>query len=120
MEAPEQSIIRPKTFTYKTHLAWSEGKAGSLFADGKPTIRFTSPPEFNGKPGNWTPEELFVASVETCHIMTFLSFAARVNSLISYESHTNGVLELVDGQYRFTRIVIFPTIMVSKGQGRDV
>ena len=33
--------------------------------------------------------------------------------IIAYKSHANGVLEFVDGDYRFTRIVIFPTIVVA-------
>jgi len=115
MEKTNQSQIRPKSFTYKTRTEWSEGRSGSLLGDGKPPIRFSSPPEFNGETGVWTPEDLFVAAVETCHMMTFVSFAARRHlQLISYQSHTNGVLEFVDGEYRFTRIVIFPTITVPK------
>lgn len=45
---------------------------------------------------------------------TFLSFAAKAGvPVVSYKSHSNGVLEFVSGQYRFTRIVIFPVIVVS-------
>ena len=45
---------------------------------------------------------------------TFLAFAERRNiSILSYRSHANGVLEYVEGDYRFTRIVIFPTITVA-------
>ncbi len=35
-----------------------------------------------------------------------------------YRSHANGVLEFVDGDYRFTRIVIFPTIVVALGDSK--
>jgi organic hydroperoxide reductase OsmC/OhrA len=107
--------IKQKSFTYKTSAVWNEGRSGSLQSDGKPAIHFSSPPEFKGDEGVWTPEDLFVAAVETCHMVTFLSFAARSHlHVISYQSHTNGVLECVDGDYRFTRIVIFPTVTVSK------
>ena len=34
--------------------------------------------------------------------------------IVSYKSHANGVLEYIDGDYRFTRVVIFPTIVVSR------
>lgn len=86
-----------------------------LGSHDKPTFRIASPPEFRGESGNWSPEELFVASVEGCHLMTFLAFAEREQlQLLSYESHANGVLEMVDGHFRFTRIVLFPTIVVAK------
>jgi organic hydroperoxide reductase OsmC/OhrA len=52
--------------------------------------------------------------VEMCHMSTFIAFASKRNlPVVSYRSHANGVLEYVDGDYRFTRIVIFPTIMVA-------
>jgi organic hydroperoxide reductase OsmC/OhrA len=57
---------------------------------------------------------MFVGAVEVCHMVTFLTFAAKKEiPIISYKSHANGVLEYVDGDYRFTRIVIFPTIVVA-------
>ena len=42
--------------------------------------------------------------------------ARRSIAIISYSSHANGVLEFVDGDYRFTRIVIFPTIVVEDSE----
>jgi organic hydroperoxide reductase OsmC/OhrA len=85
-----------------------------LNAEGKPPLTVSAPPEFRGEPGIWTPEELFVASVEVCLMSMFLSFAAKKNlPLVAYRSHSNGVLESVDGEYRFTRVVIFPTITVA-------
>jgi organic hydroperoxide reductase OsmC/OhrA len=57
---------------------------------------------------------MFVACVEMCHMSTFIAFAAKRRlPIVSYQSHANGVLEYVEGDYRFTRIVIFPTIVVS-------
>jgi organic hydroperoxide reductase OsmC/OhrA len=66
-----------------------------------------------GVSGAWTPEDMFVASVELCHMVTFMSYArARMIPVVSYRSHANGVLEYLDDDFRFTRIVIFPTIEV--------
>lgn len=114
MEAAEQSRVKHRTFTYKTATEWTEGKSGVLSSEGKPTLRISSPPEFRGEAGMWTPEDMFVASVEICHMSTFLSFAAKKDlPILSYKSHANGILEFVDGDYRFTRIVIFPTIVVA-------
>jgi len=110
----ETSKARYRSFTYKTSTSWTEGKTGLLASDGKPTMKISSPPEFRGEAGNWTPEDMFVGAVEVCHMSTFLTFAAKKQlPIVSYRSHANGVLEFVDGDYRFTRIVIFPTIVVS-------
>ena len=106
--------VRPKSFTFRTDVEWTRGATGVLKAEGKPPLTVSAPPEFRGEPGIWTPEELFVASVEVCLMSMFLSVAAKKNlPLVAYRSHSNGVLESVDGEYRFTRVVIFPTITVA-------
>ncbi len=113
MEAADQTRLKMKSFTYRTSTEWTTARSGVLTSNGKPSVKVSSPPEFKGESGVWTPEDLFVASVETCHMATFMAFAARRSIAIrSYKSHSNGVLEFVDGDYRFTRIVIFPTIVV--------
>jgi len=120
MEAVEQTRVKMKSFTYRTSTEWTDERAGILTSNGKPSVKVSSPPEFKGKAGVWTPEDLFVASVETCHMATFMAFAARRSITIrSYKSHSNGVLEYIDGDYRFTRIVIFPTIVVESSASEN-
>jgi organic hydroperoxide reductase OsmC/OhrA len=114
MKAAEPAKLKYRSFTYRTSTSWTEGKSGVLTSEGKPEMKISSPPEFRGEAGVWTPEDMFVGAVEVCHMVTFLSFAAKKQiPIISYQSHANGVLEYVDGEYRFTRIVIFPTIVVA-------
>jgi len=116
----EQEKTQFRTFTYKTCTAWTEGRSGLLASEGKPSLRFSAPPEFRGEAGLWTPEHMFVACVEMCHMSTFIAFASkRTLPVVSYQSHANGVLEYVDGDYRFTRIVIFPTIVVSSPSAEE-
>lgn len=116
METMEQPKPRHKTFTYKTSLEWAGNRAGMLSSEGKPSFRVSSPPEFKGEAGVWSPEDLFVASVEICHMSTFLAFALRKQlPLLSYQSNALGTLEFIDGNYRFSRIVITPTITVAAG-----
>lgn len=116
MEQAKQSPqpgIRYKTFTYRTQAQWVENRAGALRSEGKPEFRVSSPPEFKGEAGVWTPEDLFVAAVNVCTMTTFLAFAQRMQiPLVSYTSDAEGALEFVDGGYRFTRVVLRPRIMV--------
>ncbi|MGD0590079.1 MAG: OsmC family protein [Bacteroidota bacterium] len=108
-----QPLKKFKTFMYHSSLVWHEARQGMLSSTGKPPIEVSSPPEFKGIPGLWTPEDLFVASVEICTMSTFLSFGGRKNiPLVSYRSTAKGVLESVEGKYRFTRITIIPEIIV--------
>lgn len=111
MESSERTKSRQKTFTFRTAVAWRADRSGTLTANGKPPISFSAPREFKGNASEWSAEDLFIAAVEICHMQTFLSYAAQHSvSVVSYRSHANGVLEFIDGDYRFTRIVIFPTI----------
>jgi len=81
----------------------------------KPSLKVSSPPEFRGEAGYWTPEDLFVASVETCHMATFLSFASRKQLLIvSYKSHAMASLSISTATIVLRVVVIFPTIVVSR------
>lgn len=106
---------RHKSFAYRTGLQWADNRAGWLRAEGKPEFRISSPPEFKGEAGVWTPEDLLVAAVEACTMTTFIAFAQK-NSLplVSYQSQAEGLLEFTEGSYRFTKIVLRPAIVVAE------
>lgn len=113
METVEQPKIKHKTFSYQTALKWVGGKAGTLGSEGKHSFRVASPREFKGEAGVWTPEDLMVGAVEVCHLTTFLAFAQRKQlPLVSYESKAIGMLEFLDGDYRISRVIVSPTIVV--------
>lgn len=104
---------RHKEFKYETYLKWSEGRSGTLHGKDKPDFRVSSPPEFKGEAGLWTPEDLFVAAVDICTMTTFMAFAAHKKiPVTAYSSHAEGVMKFVDGGYQFTEIVLRPTICV--------
>jgi organic hydroperoxide reductase OsmC/OhrA len=106
---------RYKSFAYRTGVQWADNRAGWLRAEGKPEFRVSSPPEFKVEAGVWTPEDLFVAAVEICTMTTFIAFAQRLNlPLVSYQSQAEGLLEFVEGSYRFTKVVLRPTIVVAE------
>jgi organic hydroperoxide reductase OsmC/OhrA len=114
MEQAVQPNVRYKTFRYNTGLQWLADKSGELSSDGKPSFRVSSPPEFKGEAGVWTPEDLFVAAVDICMMTTFLAFAQRRQlPIVSYTSKAEGILEFVDGGYRFTNVKLQPAIVVA-------
>ena len=113
MSETVQPRIKYKSYNYHTHLKWLGNRAGILSSEGKPEFRVASPPEFKGETGVWTPEDLFVASVETCTMTTFAAYSLKRNlPVVSYTSYAEGTLENQDGVYRFTQIVLKPTILV--------
>lgn len=118
--ATPQPVKKFKTFTYHTSVEWKSERQGFLRSDGKPEIYVSSPPEFKGIPGVWTPEDLFLAAAEVCTMSTFLSFGGRKGiPLKSYKSAAEGVLENVDGKYRFTKIILKPEVVVGKEWSKE-
>jgi organic hydroperoxide reductase OsmC/OhrA len=110
-----------KSFQYQTDLEWAGDRAGMIHSEGKPAFRVSSPPEFKGESGVWTPEDLFVASIESCAMTTFLAFAERAKlPIVSYTSHAEGFLENVEGSYQFVKIILRPTIVISDPKATDL
>jgi organic hydroperoxide reductase OsmC/OhrA len=100
-----------KSFHYKAKTAWSSARRGMLSAAGRPNIVVGSPPEFNGEPDIWAPEELLVGSLNTCMMLTFLTLArAQGLTPAGYESEAEGLLENVEGKYHITEITVRPRV----------
>ncbi len=111
--------VRSKVYTYRTAVKWTEQKKGAITCDGKPEIQVATPPEFKGHEGIWSPEDLFVASVNVCVMSTFLSFAERAGlAFSSYRSEAEGRLELVEGKFQITTITVRPHITLPAGSDR--
>jgi len=112
----QSTTIKSKVFKYHTSVKWKSGKQGEVSSNGKPIIEMSSPPEFKGIEGYWTPEDLFVASIEYCQLATFLALCERKQlPLKTYSSSAEGVLENIDGKYRFSTVTISPVITVAQG-----
>ena len=107
--------LKSKKFIYRTKVSWVREKKGILSSAGKPDIEIAVPPEFRGHENIWTPEELFVASVNACIKTTFLYYAQKNNlEFLSYESEAEGTLERVDNRFMFTKIKIMPKIKITE------
>ena len=103
--------VRSKVYMYHASVKWTEQRKGVISCAGKPDIQVATPPEFKGHEGIWSPEDLFVASANTCVMTTFLAVAERSGlAFTSYESAAEGRLELVEGKFQFTAITLKPTI----------
>jgi peroxiredoxin-like protein len=104
---------RPRVFTYRTTTEWMGRRNGRFAAPGKDAFLVSSPPEFKGEDGFYTPEDLFVGAVEMCLMLTFASLIEKQKLPVeAYYSEATGTLEFANGELRFTRIVIKPTIIV--------
>jgi peroxiredoxin-like protein len=109
--------VRSKIYTYRTAVKWAGQKMGVSSSPGKPGIQVATPPEFKGHEGIWSPEDLFVASVNVCVMTTFLAYAERGGlSFTDYESEAEGRLELVDGKFQLTSVAVRPKVTLKAGE----
>ena len=103
----------PVKYRYNTSIRWTGEHKGALSAEGKPDIGVACPPEFGGHPGIWSPEDLFVASLEVCMLTTFLFLMDKLRGkIISYKSSAEGTAQMVDGTFIFKEVVMRPVVTV--------
>ena len=105
----------PKVFYYETEIEWTKEKEGQIGGPSLPAVTVGAAPEFKGREGTWSPEHLFVASLNTCFMLTFLAIAENSKlPLVSFSSTAKGKLEKVPGSnYQITEIVVKPTVVIA-------
>ena len=98
---------------YEVSINWKEGTIGELSSPIlEKTIECATPPEFpNGVPNIWSPEHLFVASINSCFMATFLAIANNFKlELQSFNCTTIAKLEMVEGKYLITTATLNPKV----------
>lgn len=73
-----------------------------------PVMDFSAPPDAHGHAGVLTPEDAFVAAVNTCIMMMFLWACERFKiDLVSYDCHAEGTKRIaLDRTETFTHGVV--------------
>jgi len=81
------------------------------FKNGQ-ALPMSAAPAYKGSPACVDPEEALVASLASCHMLTFLAVAAgRKFTIDSYQDDAVGVLEKnAEGKLAITRVTLTPTI----------
>jgi len=109
------------TLTFLSSARWTTARNGVATAHQiEPSITFSSPPEFQGEAGVWTPEHFFTSAVATCFVMTFQALAAFSKfSAAGLEAVVEGQVEKGDGGYRFARVTIRPLLTIHNEADRE-
>ena len=118
-----------KEHSYEIKLEWTGNKGSGTFdyrsysrdhilsAKGKGLeILGSSDPGFRGDKSRYNPEELFLASISSCHMLWYLHLCA-VNGVIvlEYSDEPKGVMNENDnGSGQFSNVVLHPNVKVSK------
>ena len=114
-----------QTILYTLGLSWegrpsddysAYGRTYRLRFEGKHEIVGSADQAFMGDPRLHNPEDLFVASVASCHMLTYLALAARKKlGVTGYEDRAEGELELdARGRGRLATIRLRPKVTVAR------
>ena len=107
-----------KTATYDTTVKWAGEHWGHIEMGNGPEMDFSAPPDAEGHAGVLTPEDAFVASVNTCIMMMYIWATERFKlDLQSYTCRAEGtkLIEL-DRTEIFTDVKLWPEIVIAAGE----
>jgi peroxiredoxin-like protein len=83
------------------------------FKDKSP-IDGSSPAVFNGDDRRHNPETLMVASLMSCHLLTYLAVCERAGiRVLEYSDSGTGTLAMKDGKMRMVDVVLWPQVRIA-------
>jgi peroxiredoxin-like protein len=108
--------MKPLPHRYTVRIAGGSAGHATLSSEGVADLLTAPPVDFDGPGDVWSPEQLLLAAVQACFVMTFRAVAAA--SRIEFTSlavEAEGIVDRVDGRTRFTEIVLRPRVTTPAG-----
>jgi organic hydroperoxide reductase OsmC/OhrA len=108
------------TAVYNTTVTWKGEHWGHIAMGNGPEMDFSAPPDAQGHPDVFTPEDAFVAAINTCIMMMFLWAAKRYKlELLAYECRAEGLKRIeLDRTEIFSEVKLWPQIRLA-ANGQD-
>lgn len=90
----------------------SYGRDHIIRAEGRPDLAGTADPTFHGDRDRWNPEQLLLAALSQCHMLSYLHIAVKHGVVVTaYTDSAEGELRLNrDGSGEFTSAVLRPCV----------
>ena len=84
--------------------------------DGKPELLASADKPFRGDPARWNPEDLLIASLSECHLLSFLHACVSAGVVVvSYRDCASGVMrEDGRGGGAFIEVLLRPEVVVAE------
>jgi organic hydroperoxide reductase OsmC/OhrA len=81
---------------------------------GKPDLLASADKPFRGDPQKWDPEDLLLAALAECHLLSYLHACVQVGVVVTaYEDDAEGSLVVEGMGGRFTEVVLRPRVTVA-------
>lgn len=80
---------------------------------GKPALTGSADPAYLGDPKLHNPEELLLAALSACHMLSYLALCARDKiAVTAYRDEAQGTMAIKDGKMRFTSAMLHPQVTI--------
>ncbi|MDR3691356.1 MAG: OsmC family protein [Fimbriimonas sp.] len=84
--------------------------------EGKPDMIGSAAAPFRGDAALYNPEDLLLAALSACHMLSFLAIAARAGVPVSgYRDQASATMSFHDGKMRFVEAILRPSVTVHEG-----
>jgi organic hydroperoxide reductase OsmC/OhrA len=98
----------------------NSGQPARTTMSGVSEAEIGPPPEYGGSPNSLNPEELLVASVNSCIMLVFFHFAKKYEvEVTSYHSQAEGKVEKTKNGLRFTNIEVKAKVSLADGTSAE-
>jgi len=82
---------------------------------GKPDLLGSAGGVFFGDDSRHNPEDLLIAALSSCHMLSFLAASARARlRIVAYEDRAEAVLSRQGADFRFTEATLRPRITLAR------
>ena len=91
-------------------------RAVTIDIEGKPALQASSDKPFRGDPTKWNPEDLLLASLSECHLLSYLHACVQSGVVVvGYEDDASGLMvEDGRGGGAFREVVLRPRVTVAE------
>jgi organic hydroperoxide reductase OsmC/OhrA len=94
----------------------SYGRDNTVSVPGKPELLGSSARVFHGDADRWNPEELLVAALSECHMLSYLHVAVRNGIVVThYADAATGILRQQGDGGRFSSVTLRPRVTIVGG-----
>ena len=84
--------------------------------EGKPPLSGSADPKFRGDPAKHNPEDLLVAALSACHLLSYLHLCASAGiDVVAYEDQASGKMAIKDRRMRFVEVTLAPKVTIAAG-----
>jgi organic hydroperoxide reductase OsmC/OhrA len=98
------------------------GREHTISAEGKPSIEASADRTFHGNADRWNPEELLLAALSQCHMLSYLHVAVSHGIVVTdyTDAPVGTMVETGDGGGRFSSVVLRPQVTVASADDLEI